>query len=54
MFWGPSAKVPGGPPLCGFCDRFWGRDGYRLHFIDTDTILINTVIRTALYNLVQK
>ncbi len=54
MFWGPSASVPGGAPLSGFCDRFWGRDGYRLHFINTDTILINTVIHTALYNLVQK
>ncbi len=31
-----------------------GRDGYRLHFIDTDMILINTVIHTTLYNLVQK
>ncbi len=25
--WGPSASVPGGAPLGGFCDRFWGRDG---------------------------
>ncbi len=54
VFWGPSASVPGGAPLSGFCDRFWGRDGYRFHFIYTDTILINTVIHTTLYNLVQK
>ncbi len=52
VFWGPSAIVPGGAPLGVFCDRFWGRDGYRLHFIDT--IPINTVIHTTLYNLVQK
>ncbi len=31
---------PEGPPLCVFCNRFWGRDEYRLHFIDTDTIPI--------------
>uniref|UniRef100_A0A671QEV0 Uncharacterized protein n=1 Tax=Sinocyclocheilus anshuiensis TaxID=1608454 RepID=A0A671QEV0_9TELE len=31
---------PRGAPLGGFCDRFRGRDGYRLHFIDTDTILL--------------
>ncbi len=54
VFWGPSASVSGESPLGGCCDRFWGRDGYRLHFIDTDTILINTVIHTTLYNLVQK
>ncbi len=54
VFWGPSASVPGGAPLGGFCDRFWGRDGYRLNFIDTDMILINTVIHTTLYNLVHK
>ncbi len=51
---GALSKCSRGGPLGGCCDRFWGRDGYRLHFIDTDTILINTVIHTTLYNLVQK
>ncbi len=54
VFWGPSASVPGGAPLGGFCDRFWGKDGYRLNFIDTDIIRINTVIHPIFYNLVQK
>ncbi len=51
MFRGPSASVPGGATLGGLCDRFWARYGYRLHFIDTDTILINAVIHTTLYKL---
>ncbi len=57
VFWGPSASVPGGGPPSGDFAIESGvgmGNGYRLHFIDTDTILIHTVIHTILYNLVQK
>lgn len=55
MFWGPSASGPGGPPSVDFAINFRVGNGYHLHFIDTNMILlIDTIILTTLYNLVQK
>ncbi len=53
VFWGPSASVPGGAPLVDFVIDS-GVGWVSFTFIDTDMILINKVIHTTLYNLVQK